>query len=46
MVILIVALHAGLALTFKVMFFSYYIVEEIGPKSEMKDDIIRMALRF
>lgn len=30
MIIVIAVLHAGLALTFKVLFFSYYVVEKIG----------------
>ncbi|KAF8654802.1 hypothetical protein AX16_003371 [Volvariella volvacea WC 439] len=29
-VIVIAALHAGLALTFKVLFFSYYVIDKIG----------------
>jgi protein YIPF1/2 len=29
-IIIIAILHAGLALTFKVLFFSYYVVEKIG----------------
>ena len=31
LVVLILVLHAALALTFKIMFFSYYAVKEIGP---------------
>ena len=30
MIVAIAILHAGLALTFKVLFFSYYVVEKIG----------------
>lgn len=30
-IILIAALHAGLALTFKVLFFSYYVVKSKEP---------------
>ncbi len=29
-IIAIAVLHAGLALTFKVLFFSYYVVDKIG----------------
>jgi len=31
LIVLIAVLHAGLALTFKVLFFSYYVVKAIGP---------------
>ncbi|KAI0921534.1 hypothetical protein AcW2_006475 [Taiwanofungus camphoratus] len=31
-IILLVALHAALALSFKVLFFDYYVVKEIGPQ--------------
>lgn len=34
-VVLIVLLHAALAITFKVLFFSYYIVNEIGVKDPL-----------
>ena len=30
MIIVIAVLHAALALTFKILFFSYYVVREIG----------------
>jgi len=30
-IIVVALLHAGLALTFKILFFSYYVVAEIGP---------------
>lgn len=30
-IILLAALHAGIALCFKILFFSYYVVEEVGP---------------
>jgi hypothetical protein len=29
-IIIVAALHAGLALTFKVLFFSYYVIDKIG----------------
>lgn len=32
LVIVIAVLHLALALTFKIMFFSYYIKHEVGPK--------------
>jgi hypothetical protein len=32
LIVLIAVLHAGLALTFKVLFFSYYVVKAIGPE--------------
>ncbi|KAF8586901.1 Yip1-domain-containing protein [Ramaria rubella] len=35
LVIILVVLHAALALTFKVLFFSYYVVEEIGAKDPL-----------
>ena len=31
LLILVAALHIALALTFKVLFFSYYVIKEIGP---------------
>ena len=31
-IVLLAALHAAVALCFKVLFFSYYIVNEVGPK--------------
>jgi hypothetical protein len=34
LIILVAVLHAGLALTFKVLFFGYYI-KEIGPKDPL-----------
>ncbi|KAJ8597689.1 Yip1-domain-containing protein [Rhizopogon salebrosus TDB-379] len=34
LIIAVGALHAGLALTFKVLFFSYYVVHEIGPGTD------------
>ncbi|EJD01879.1 Yip1 domain family protein [Fomitiporia mediterranea MF3/22] len=37
-VIVIVILHLALALTFKVLFFSYYVVKEIGPKDPLPGD--------
>ncbi|EIN14550.1 Yip1-domain-containing protein [Punctularia strigosozonata HHB-11173 SS5] len=36
-IIVIGALHAGLALTFKVLFFSYYVVGQIGSKDPLGD---------
>lgn len=30
-IILLAALHAGIALCFKILFFSYYVVKEVGP---------------
>ena len=35
LVIILVVLHAALALTFKVLFFSYYVVETIGGKDPL-----------
>lgn len=35
--ILLVLLHAALALCFKVLFFSYYARKEIGPKDPIPD---------
>jgi len=35
----IVAFHAGVALTFKIMFFSYYVVKEIGIPDPVPDPI-------
>jgi hypothetical protein len=32
MIVALAVLHAAIALTFKVLFFSYYIVPEIGGK--------------
>ncbi len=37
--ILIVLLHAALALCFKVLFFSYYAVKPIGPADPIPDPI-------
>lgn len=34
LIIVVGALHAGLALTFKVLFFSYYAIHEIGPGAD------------
>jgi len=34
-IILVALLHAGLALSFKVLFFSYYVVKEIGPGADI-----------
>jgi len=34
-VVILVILHAGLALTFKILFFSYYVVEAIGSKDPL-----------
>ncbi|KAG0703589.1 hypothetical protein DFH29DRAFT_981893 [Suillus ampliporus] len=34
LIIVVGALHAGLALTLKVLFFSYYVVHEIGPGAD------------
>lgn len=31
LLLLVAALHVALALTFKVLFFSYYIIKEVGP---------------
>ncbi|KAH7883018.1 hypothetical protein F5I97DRAFT_1815283 [Phlebopus sp. FC_14] len=36
LIIVVGALHAGLALTFKVLFFSYYVVHEFGPGSGLR----------
>lgn len=30
-----VVLHAGLALTFKILFFNYYVIKEIGPGADI-----------
>ncbi|TDL27803.1 Yip1 domain family protein [Rickenella mellea] len=38
LVIIVAVLHAALALTFLVVFFSYYAVHEIGPKDPIGDD--------
>ena len=38
LVIIIALLHAALALTFKVLFFSYYIVKEIGTEDPIGGD--------
>ncbi|EPQ50849.1 Yip1-domain-containing protein [Gloeophyllum trabeum ATCC 11539] len=38
LVILVALLHAGLALSFKVLFFSYYIVKEVGPADPLPTD--------
>lgn len=32
LIIVLAVLHLALALTFKIFFFSYYIVHEVGPK--------------
>lgn len=31
-IILLAALHAAVALCFKILFFSYYVVDPVGPK--------------
>ncbi|KAH7928883.1 Yip1-domain-containing protein [Leucogyrophana mollusca] len=42
-IIIVALLHAGLALTFKVLFFSYYVVHEIGPGATPIDEPITNA---
>ncbi|KAA1474513.1 Yip1-domain-containing protein [Dentipellis sp. KUC8613] len=37
LIIIVAVLHAGVALTFKVLFFSYYVVKEIGVKDPIGD---------
>jgi hypothetical protein len=32
MIVIIAVLHAGLAVTFKVLFFNYYVIAQTGPK--------------
>ncbi|KAI0663068.1 Yip1-domain-containing protein [Cubamyces menziesii] len=34
-IILLAALHAGVALCFKILFFSYYVVKEVGPQDPL-----------
>ena len=34
LIIIVAALHAGLALTFKVLFFSYYVVRDLSGGSD------------
>lgn len=36
--ILIAVLHIALALTFKVLFFSYYVVKDLGPGDPLGED--------
>ena len=38
LVIIIALLHAALAITFKVLFFSYYVIKEIGYKDPLGGD--------
>ncbi|KAG2351198.1 hypothetical protein BDR07DRAFT_1456025 [Suillus spraguei] len=38
LIIVVGALHAGLALSFKVLFFSYYVVHDIGPGADPVQD--------
>ena len=39
-IILIALLHTALAVTFKVLFFSYYVVKEIGVKDPLGDPAV------
>lgn len=34
-IILLAVLHAGVALCFKILFFSYYVVKEVGPQDPL-----------
>lgn len=34
-IVIIALLHAGLALTFKILFFNYYVVNQIGPGGDI-----------
>lgn len=36
--ILIALLHIALALTFKVLFFSYYVIKDLGPGDPLGED--------
>ncbi|EIM87379.1 Yip1-domain-containing protein [Stereum hirsutum FP-91666 SS1] len=50
LIILIAALHAGIALAFKVLFFSYYVVDlDVGPADPVppvEGEVPRMLMRF
>jgi len=45
LVIIVAVLHLGLAITFKLLFFSYYVVKEIGVKDPIGDEIPPRMLR-